>query len=197
VRDTNRRERTRVLLEVATRLFLERGIDAISIEEITAAAGVAKGTFYRYFDGKEAVVAALIAPLRSEIVNGMEACAAALARGRGPDAYAALGERLTEVLLRYPNAIRLYLQENRGPARGARLRLAEFGAQISRLAIGLTELAQTEGVLKPGHPAVSALAVIGAVEQLLLAVLRGEDAGNPLEIPQLLSALVLDGLRLR
>jgi len=42
---------------------------------------------------------------------------------------------------------------------------------------------------------VSALAVVGAVERLLLAVLREEDVGNPLEIPDALTQLVLDGLR--
>jgi hypothetical protein len=45
------------------------------------------------------------------------------------------------------------------------------------------------------HPAVSALAVVGAVERLLLAVLRGEDVGNPLEIPEALTGIILDGLR--
>ncbi len=47
------------LMNAAQRLFLRRGVAATSIEQITEAAGVAKGTFYLYFDTKEAIRAAL------------------------------------------------------------------------------------------------------------------------------------------
>jgi AcrR family transcriptional regulator len=47
------------LMNAAQRLFLRHGVAATSIEEITAAAGVAKGTFYLYFNSKEDIRAAL------------------------------------------------------------------------------------------------------------------------------------------
>jgi AcrR family transcriptional regulator len=47
------------LMNAAERLFLKRGVDATSVEQITTAAKVAKGTFYLYFPTKEAVLAAL------------------------------------------------------------------------------------------------------------------------------------------
>jgi AcrR family transcriptional regulator len=40
----------------ALALFSERGFDAVSIDDIVAAAGVARGTFFNYFENKEAVV---------------------------------------------------------------------------------------------------------------------------------------------
>ena len=40
------------LLEAAQRVFAERGYEATGTPEIAAAAGVAVGTFYRYFDDK-------------------------------------------------------------------------------------------------------------------------------------------------
>jgi hypothetical protein len=42
---------------------------------------------------------------------------------------------------------------------------------------------------------VSALAVVGAVERLLVALFAGEAIGNPLELPHALTTLILDGLR--
>jgi AcrR family transcriptional regulator len=49
-----RTERTRAAIrEAANRLFLERGVDATSVDAICAAAGVSKGTFYLYFHRKE------------------------------------------------------------------------------------------------------------------------------------------------
>ena len=197
-RDLNRRERTRALLDAALHLFLEHGIDGVTIDDITQAAGVAKGTFYRYFDDKPALVDALIAPVRSAALSAMERAARDMAHARSEEhvlgVYRELGKALTALLL-HTGEVRLYLQENRGPPRGARMRLVDLGAQVSQLAIRLSERAHATGRLRPMHPAVSALAVTGAVERLLLAVLRDEPVGSPLDIPEALASMVLDGLR--
>jgi AcrR family transcriptional regulator len=46
------------ILETAYGLFARRGIRAVGIDEIIAASGVAKATFYRHFPSKEALVLA-------------------------------------------------------------------------------------------------------------------------------------------
>lgn len=46
-------------MNAARRLFLEQGVGATTIEQITSRANVAKGTFYLYFESKEDVLAAL------------------------------------------------------------------------------------------------------------------------------------------
>jgi AcrR family transcriptional regulator len=52
-----RGDRTRVaLVEAATALFAEKGVEATSVDEITAAASVAKGTFYVHFQRKQDVL---------------------------------------------------------------------------------------------------------------------------------------------
>ena len=47
------------LLDAAARLFAADGVDATSVAAIAEAAGVAKGSFYRYFASREELVAAL------------------------------------------------------------------------------------------------------------------------------------------
>ena len=56
-----RRERTHGrLLDAAEHLFRTRGFDATTVEEIAAAADVAKGTFFNYFSSKETLLGELL-----------------------------------------------------------------------------------------------------------------------------------------
>jgi AcrR family transcriptional regulator len=62
----SRRERKKLqtrqrLMEAALRLFGERGYDATTVKDITNAADVAKGTFFNYFETKEAILPAIAA----------------------------------------------------------------------------------------------------------------------------------------
>lgn len=54
------------LSEVAIRLFLEKGFDAVSVAEIAAAAEVSKPTLFRYFPAKEDLVLYRIADHEDE-----------------------------------------------------------------------------------------------------------------------------------
>lgn len=45
-------ERRADLLRAASQLFVSKGVSEVKVEDITAAAGVAKGTFYLYFESK-------------------------------------------------------------------------------------------------------------------------------------------------
>ncbi|MFG1695895.1 TetR/AcrR family transcriptional regulator [Nonomuraea sp. NPDC049309] len=52
-----KKEQTRQrIAETALRLFAERGYDAVTVNEIAEAAGVAKVTLFSYFPGKESLV---------------------------------------------------------------------------------------------------------------------------------------------
>ena len=46
----------RKIIEAATELISENGLDAINVEDITNKAGVSKGTFYTYFKKKEEII---------------------------------------------------------------------------------------------------------------------------------------------
>lgn len=48
------------ILEGARRMFLSKGFEAASMQDVARAAGVSKGTLYVYFDNKEAMFEALV-----------------------------------------------------------------------------------------------------------------------------------------
>jgi AcrR family transcriptional regulator len=54
------------LSEIAIRLFLEKGFDAVSVAEIAAAAEISKPTLFRYFQAKEDLVLHRIADHEDE-----------------------------------------------------------------------------------------------------------------------------------
>lgn len=49
------------LLDLAMTLFLERGYERVSLNDLIATSGMSKGAFYHYFSSKEALVSALAA----------------------------------------------------------------------------------------------------------------------------------------
>jgi AcrR family transcriptional regulator len=60
-------------MDAALRLFLAQGVGPTTIEQITAGASVAKGTFYLHFSSKEDVLAALRERFVQELHEGIDA----------------------------------------------------------------------------------------------------------------------------
>jgi len=56
-RERRRAETRERIIRAALRLFSERGVTATTIEDITNAADVGKGTFFNYFPSKEQIIA--------------------------------------------------------------------------------------------------------------------------------------------
>ncbi|MEH0545202.1 helix-turn-helix domain containing protein [Streptomyces sp. B21-105] len=81
LRERKRQRMYRAVSEVAVRLFLERGFDAVSVAEVAAAAEISKPTLFRYFPAKEDLVLHRIADHEREAARVV---AAARAEGVAP-----------------------------------------------------------------------------------------------------------------
>ncbi|GLW97108.1 TetR family transcriptional regulator [Microtetraspora sp. NBRC 16547] len=56
LREDKKRRTRQAIADVALRLFAERGFEAVTVNEIAEAAGVAKVTLFKYFPAKESLV---------------------------------------------------------------------------------------------------------------------------------------------
>src|ERR1700744_4891796 len=63
------------LIEAASRLFRERGADAVSVPDIMAEIGLSRGGFYKHFESKEALVAAAMDAAYDQHVERLGRCA--------------------------------------------------------------------------------------------------------------------------
>ncbi|MBK6691457.1 MAG: TetR/AcrR family transcriptional regulator [Myxococcales bacterium] len=201
-RDKNRRERVASLERAGLALFLEQGLDAVTVDGVVLAAGMAKGSFYRYFDDLESLVAHVVKPVATQLRGAFATCEGALLAAKTRealvDAYETLAAQLAVIILAATDVVRLYLQEARGAKRGARAPLVLLATDVRRHALGLTEAAQRHGLLRPASPFVSSHAVVGAVEELVFEGLtRPKRLGPPAAAAAELVGLVLEGLRPR
>ena len=198
-RDLNRRKRVQDLVDAGLTLFLARGIEAVTIDEVAREAGMAKGNFYRYFRDKADLVEAVIEPVGETTRAALDAChkrlSSVTSRGDAAAAYAELGNRLVGALAMYPDAMCLYLQERRAPATNARQAISDLANELDQRAMALSQVAVDQNLVQITDPRVSALAVLGAVEALALASVRRQVELDPVETTKGLISIVLEGLQ--
>lgn len=73
LRDRTRRAVRSELIDVAQRLFAELGFEAVTVDQIAAAAGMSKRSFFRYFASKEEVVLGKVDRHGDEFVRALAA----------------------------------------------------------------------------------------------------------------------------
>lgn len=198
-RDLNRRENLQRLCEAALRLFLSHGITAVTIDQIADAAGMAKGSFYRYARDKADLVAQIMAPVMTAVIAALERCEAALHHARRDTlaaTYLQLAQDLALVVAGHGARVLLYLQEVRAPAGGARGAVHALADQLDDRAVRLTQIARDHALIRDVDPEIAALTVTGAIDTILFAHLRqrrSSAATVPAVIAELV-AIVLQGV---
>ncbi|MEV6182325.1 TetR family transcriptional regulator [Streptomyces sp. NPDC052016] len=69
LRERKKQRMFRTVSDIAVRLFVERGFDAVSVAEVAAAAEISKPTLFRYFPAKEDLVLYRIADHEREAAD--------------------------------------------------------------------------------------------------------------------------------
>jgi AcrR family transcriptional regulator len=195
-RDVNRRRRVTQICDAAMALFLERGLGEVTIDDIVKKARLAKGSFYRYFRDKEELVETLLGPM-AEIFR-----AAAVILENTPTefhsgAYVEMASAVANVVWSHPERLRLYLQESRGPAVGARRPIRQLADEIADRAVALGERSRKAAQHRDMDPRVVTLAIIGSSERLLYEHLTRRPFGDPTSVAVALVSIIEEGLRPR
>src|SRR5579863_2249574 len=70
LKEKQRREREELILQAAEEVFQEKGYYEASMDEIAARVGIAKGTIYTHFPGKEELVIELFNRSMQRLLDG-------------------------------------------------------------------------------------------------------------------------------
>jgi AcrR family transcriptional regulator len=164
------------LLDAAEALFVDRGIAATTVSDITEAAGVAKGSFYRYFDSKEHVIAALKERFADELILRVGRAAAAF---DGDDVGAVVDAVVAEsiaFLLSERGIVEVWRREPDGDGVDTWARSAEKLTAVYQAGIAEGVAA---GVLDCDDPRSTALLVMFAIEGAVGHAIRYGSPGQP------------------
>ncbi|HEY6740286.1 MAG TPA: TetR/AcrR family transcriptional regulator [Actinopolymorphaceae bacterium] len=159
---------TRSLLQTAERLFAGQGLKKTSLDDLTAPAGIAKTSFYAFFESKEALYLEVMlrrAPLVAE------ALAAPLRRQPSADSLSDLMQAMANVLSTDPLYRRLLTHPEELRAVRRRVRPDEVERIHPVLIAPLLEFVrrgQAEGVVVGDVPPEVVLDVLGTVGLIVL-----------------------------
>ncbi len=82
LKEKQRQEREELILQAAEEVLMEKGYYETSIDEIAARVGIAKGTVYLHFPGKEDLVIAILERKAQAVVELVEATVASAGTNR-------------------------------------------------------------------------------------------------------------------
>ena len=154
-------EGARVILDVAKRLFAEKGFDAVSINQIAQQAGVSKANVFHHFTSKDGLYLAVLKAACEETVGSL-----AEAHSSGDvaeDLWTFFSSQLAAMLGNHASA-KLILREIMESKDGREQTLAEqvFAEYFSRL-VGMVSEGQAQGLLRRNFdPALLAYLMLGA-----------------------------------
>lgn len=135
------RERKRIdtrsrIMAAASRLFVQRGIEAVTVDEIAAEADIGKGTVYNYFEAKEDIVVAMVVELDRAALTAM---AEIPRQGMSvAEALDAAAWRLIDNKAEYLPLVRVFLSRRFAAAEAAP-ELADFNDQLDEALNALFE----------------------------------------------------------
>ena len=183
-----RAQRTReALLREGSRVFGERGYPAASVAEICRRAGVANGTFYRYFDSKEEILAALVRAVQEALVEGIQR--AAEQAGSGKDAVLLAYRSVLTSISQQPSVVRVV----RG-AESMTIDLHErFRASLADALGSVLRAGIQAGELRPIDPETAAYGILGIIEFAAMRYIFWEPGALDEGVLQSLDSMILFG----
>jgi AcrR family transcriptional regulator len=155
-----------MLLDAARAVFSRHGYFDASIQEILAEAGVSRGTFYKYFDSKKAVLGELLERFMADLSGVIVRVDVA---SSVPPADQLLGniDRVVDLLYANEDLTRLLLHQAPGSDTEFDEKIRELDDRILGLIEGSLRTGIRLGLVAPGPLRLRASFVLGAIKEAI------------------------------
>ena len=166
---TQREIRRQQILDRARDVFAKKGYHLAKIDDVDAAAGVARGTFYLYFHDKRSIFEELV----SRFFQRVALAVASIDTDQPIEPQIRANfSRLLDVFLGDPGMAKILLTDVTGLDVEFDRRLLAFYADIEALLLRSLREGQSLGIVQEGDARVVAHFVLGGVKEVLLQLTR-------------------------
>lgn len=157
--------RAQILLE-ARRVFAEKGYHGTSIQDIIGAAGIARGTFYLYFEGKRVIFEEILDDLLIEIRSKIQGVS--LESDDPPDVQLLRTlERVLGVLVENRDLTVILLRQAVGLDPEFDQKLQEFYGRVREIIVVSLDIGMELGLVRPLNAPLAAACILGSVKEVL------------------------------
>ncbi|MGA8071765.1 MAG: TetR/AcrR family transcriptional regulator [Halobacteriota archaeon] len=169
-RKRDRERRRNEIIDAAERLFFSKGYDVITMDDIAADAGLAKGTLYTYFKSKESLFYA-VALRGVRLLNTLFAGAVKMEKV-GVDKIYSTGVAYYEFSKRYPEYFKLfsYAESERFVCRNDEnaLKLTKVNQDNLNIMLESIRIGQEDGSILPGlDPLMTAIFLMESTNAMI------------------------------
>lgn len=192
-RNVDKTERRQQILRSARDVFAKRGYHAAKIDEIVAAAGIARGTFYLYFEDKRAIF--------EEIVDGMFArVGTAIVRVETDNPERSVADQVKDnirlIVAAFgedPATTKILLSDAVGLDPAFDRKLLSFYEEVGKLLEASLVDGQALGIVAPGNARMFAILTLGALKETMYQVVMHDLDYPPARIVEEIFAFLSGG----
>ncbi len=186
-------DRRTQLMDAALEAFSRGGYHGTHVSHIVKEAGVARGTFYLYFEGKREVFQALIDEMFASLDGVLEVID--LTASASPlDQMRTNFERFVGVMQARPQLTTLLIEQGAPLEPDVRERLRSFYAELTEKVEQTLVLGEELGLFQSIDREVVARAIVGAVKEVFYDWDHQREAFDPRRVAEALIHLTLNGL---
>ncbi|MBX3186617.1 MAG: TetR/AcrR family transcriptional regulator [Labilithrix sp.] len=169
-------ERRQQILSNAREVFAKRGYHAAKIDDIVAAAGVARGTFYLYFEDKRAIFEEIVDQTFARLGAAVMRVDTEHPSRTVADQVEENIRRIVHALLEDPATTKILLSDAVGLDAAFDQKLISFYESVAKLLDESLVDGQERGIVAPGDARFFAMMTLGAVKEIMYqVVMRGLD----------------------
>lgn len=169
-------ERRQQILQNARDVFAKHGYHAAKIDDIVAAAGVARGTFYLYFEDKRAIFEEIVDLTFGRLGQSIMRVDTENPNRTVPEQIKDNIRAIVHTLLEDPATTKILLSDAVGLDPAFDKKLISFYEETTRMLESSLEDGQERGLVAPGDTRMFAIMTLGAMKEILYQVtMRGLD----------------------